>query len=471
MKNKLFKHTVIMTVVNLIMRSVSVSFNAYLTNKIGSDGIGMFELVMSVYSLAVTFSSAGIRLASTRITAQINATGRFDMNKSLGLCLSYAGFMGSLIGFLLLIFSDLIGEHWIGNIETAFPLKILALSLPFVAVSSSLGGYFNATDKTPQFSSIQMLEQGFKAALTVYLLNKTSVMDIKYSVASIVIGMTAAEIFSFSLSLIYQKMTKEEKSNRPTVPLPKFLRITLPDAAGSCARSLFLTIEHLMIPKGFLKSGADSKSALSAYGCIHAMALPLLLYPCAIITSLATLLIPDIAMKYESGDKDGIDSCASKTIKRTAIYSSICASLCYIFAPALSNMVYKSNEAVMYIKILSPLVPIMYLDTVTDGLLKGLDKQIYSMRYNIIDSVLCVILVYFILPKYAVKGYIFILYASEIINFFLSFNKLISICNIRVFQAHSKDNSMSSRLKKCSVFHKECEYRKYQGRRKRSRVL
>ncbi len=469
--NNIVKHTLIMTAVNLIMRSVSVSFNAYLTNKIGSAGIGIFQLVMSVYSLAVTFSSAGIRLASTRITAQINASGKYDTNKSLGLCLSYAGFTGSLIGFILLIFSDFIGEHWINNIETAFPLKILAFSLPFVSVSSSLGGYFTATDKTPQFSSIQMLEQGFKAAVTVYLLNKTATMGIKYSVASIVAGMTAAEIFSFSLAMVYQKITKEPKTDLPVVPLSNFLRITLPDAAGSCARSLFLTLEHLMIPKGFRKSGADSQTALSAYGCIHAMALPLLLYPCAIITSFATLLIPDIAKRYEIGDKQGIDICASRTIKRTAFYSVICASFCYIFAPTLSNIVYKSNEAVKYIRILSPLVPIMYLDTVTDGLLKGLDKQIYSMRYNIIDSLLCVILVYFILPKYSVKGYIFILYASEMINFFLSFNRLISVCDIRVFAGHSKDNSMFSRLKKCSASRKEYGYQQYPDRKKRSQVL
>ncbi len=470
-ESNIVKHTIIMTTVNLIMRSVSVSFNAYLTNKIGSAGIGIFQLVMSVYSLAVTFSSAGIRLASTRITAQINASGKYDTNKSLGLCLSYAGFTGSLIGFILLVFSDFIGEHWINNIETAFPLKILAFSLPFVSVSSSLGGYFTATDKTPQFSFIQMLEQGFKAAVTVFLLNKTAPLGIKYSVASIVAGMTAAEIFSFSLSMIYKRITKEQKTDLPVVPLSKFLRITLPDAAGSCARSLFLTLEHLMIPKGFQKSGANSKSALSAYGCIHAMALPLLLYPCAIITSFATLLIPDIAERYEIGDKQGIDHCASRTIKRTAFYSVVCAAFCYIFAPTLSDVVYKSSEAVKYIRILSPLVPIMYLDTVTDGLLKGLDKQIYSMRYNIIDSLLCVILVYFILPKYSVKGYIFILYASEMINFFLSFNRLISVCDIKVFAGRSKDNSMFSLSKKHSISRKEYEYQKYQDRKKRSQVL
>ncbi len=471
MKNNIILNTMIMTAVNLIMRSVSVSFNAYLTNKIGSAGIGLFQLVMSVYSLAVTLSSAGIRLATTRITVEINTGKKYDMNKTLGLCLSYSAFMGSLAGFILLVFSDLISKSWIGNPETAFPLKILSFSLPFVSMSSALGGYFTAIEKIPQFSFVQMIEQGFKIAVTVILLNKTENMNPAYSAAAIVSGMTSAEIFSFSLSRILKSLTKYNKTNKDAVPLSKFLRISLPDAAGACARNILLTAEHLMIPKGFEKSGSDSKSALSAYGNIHAMAMPLLLYPSAIISSFSTLLIPETARRNELGDTEGISLSASRTLKRTFIFSLFCSVFCFAFAPFLSCSVYKTNEAAKYIRILSPLVPVMYLDNVTDGLLKGLDQQIYSMRYNITDSFLCVIMVNLLLPKYSVKGYIFILYASEIINFFLSFNRLISVCDIRVFQAPSKDNSRFFRLKKCSAFHKECGYQKYPDRKKRSQVL
>ena len=471
MKNNIIKNTLIMTAVNLIMRSVSVSFNAYLTNKIGSSGIGLFQLVMSVYSLAITFSSAGIRLATTRLTVEINANPKYDLNKSLGLCLSYSAFMGSFIGLIMLFFSDIISKSWIGNTETAFPLKILSFSLPFISMSSALGGYFTATEKIPQFSFIQMLEQGFKILLTVFLLNQTSDTTPAYSVAAIVTGMTGAEIFSFTLSRILKTYLKDEKTNKNAVPLSGFLRISLPDAAGACARNILLTAEHLMIPKGFEKSGTDSKSALSAYGNIHAMAMPLLLYPSAVISSFSTLLIPETARRIELGDYNGINLSASRTLKRTLFFSVICSVFFFVFAPFLSDSVYKTNEAVKYIRILSPLVPVMYLDTVTDGLLKGLDQQVYSMRYNIIDSLLCVIMVYYLLPKYSVKGYIFILYASEIINFFLSFNRLISVCDIKVFQALSKDNSMFSGLKKYSAFRREYEYRKYQDRKKRSQVL
>ncbi len=470
-ENNIIKHTLIMTAVNLVMRSVSVSFNAYLTNRIGSAGIGLFQLIMNIYSLAVTFSSAGIKLATTRLTVELKINQKSDINKTLGLCLSYSAFMGSLTGFLLLVFSDLISESLIGNSETSFPIKILSFSLPFVSMSSALGGYFTATEKIPQFSFVQMLEQVFKIAITVLLLNKAENTNPIYAVISVVTGMTAAEIFSFLLSRLLKQFYTIKKTNKAAAPISEFLRIALPDAAGSYVRNILLTAQHLMIPKGLEKSGADSKSALSAYGNIHAMAMPLLLYPSAIITSFSALLIPETAKRNEIGDYEGIGISASRTLKRTLAFSSFCSLICYIFAPVLSDLIYKSNEAVKYIRILSPLVPIMNLDTVTDGLLKGLDQQVYSMRYNIIDSFLCVIMVYYLLPIYSVKGYIFILYASEIFNLFLSFNRLISVCEIRFFSEPQEDNSRCALLKKCSIFRKEYEYPKYPVRKKHSQVL
>lgn len=472
-ENNIIKHTLIMTAVNLIMRSAGVSFNAYLTSKIGSAGIGLFQLVMSVYSLAATFSTAGIRLATMRVTVEIGSADKNDINKTLTKCITYAGFCGSVIGFLLLIFADIISVSWINNAQTALPLRVLAVSLPFVAMSSALGGFFTSAEKIPQYSVIQMLEQGAKIAIIVFLLNKTSHLGAFYSASSIVAGMTASEIISFALSMTLKKFVSPPKSSKPASNIKKVLRIALPDAAGACARNILLTLEHLLIPKGFEKSGAGASEALAAYGSIHAMAMPLLLYPSAVISSLSSLLIPHLAMRREIGDSEGIGTAVERNLRRTLFFSLACAVFFFLSAPMLSQLVYKSKEAVMYIRILSPLVPVMYLDMITDGMLKGLDQQIYSMRYNIIDSLLCVILVYFLLPKYAVKGYIFILYASEIINFFLSFNRLISVCEIKIkcFQALSKDIPTFFRLKKCSIFPAECGYRKYQGRKKRSQVL
>lgn len=469
-KSNMMTHTIIMTAVNLIMRSASVSFNAYLTAKIGSAGIGLFQLVMTVYSLATTFSCAGIRLASTRVAVEINTLKKNDLNKSVAMCVTYAGICGSIIGLILFGFSDYISVSWISDANTALPLRVLSLSLPFVAMSSALGGYFTAIEKIPQYSAIQMLEQGFKIAVVVFLIFRLPAHSASYACMAIVAGMTAAEIFSFSLSSLLKRLTAPKKTDKPALDIIRMLRVALPDAAGTCARSILLTIEHLLIPKGFEKSGSGSAAALAAYGNIHAMAMPLLLYPSAVLSSLSALLVPDLAKRNEISDRKGINASVSRNLKRTFIFSVICSACCAVFAPVLSQIVYKSNEAVMYIRILSPLVPVMYMDMVTDGMLKGLDQQIYSMRYNIIDSALCVAMVYFLLPKYSVKGYIFILYASEIINFYLSFGRLIKICDIRLFQAHAEDNSTLSRSKKCSDVPSGYGYQTYRGLKKRSQV-
>lgn len=468
--SNLMKNTLILTAVNLIMRCATVGFNAFLTSQIGSSGMGLFQLIMTVYTLATTFSSAGIKLATTRVAVEISTLNKNDMNKSVSMCVTYSGICGCLIGIVMYIFSDFIAEHWISETQTALPLRILSLSLPFVAMSSALGGYFTAIEKIPQFSSVQLFEQFFKIGIVALLVYKQKNMNAFHSCISIVAGMTAAEVFSFTLSSFLKKHTIPGKTDKSPINLFRILRVALPDAAGTCVRSVLLTVEHLLIPKGFKKSGEGAKTALAAYGNIHGMALPLLLFPSAVLSSLASLLIPYLAVKNELGDKKSIDYSVSRNLKRTFIFSIICSVFCAIFAPSISQLVYKSNEAVMYIRILSPLVPVMYMDMITDGMLKGLDQQIHSMRYNIIDAALCVIMVYTLLPIYSVKGYIFILYASEIINFYLSMSRLMKICNIRLFQAHEEENPIPFGRRKYSDALQEYGYHTYQGLKKRSQA-
>lgn len=459
----LLRNTIIMTAVNLIMRSVSVGFNAYLTSRIGSQGIGLFQLVMTVYSLAVTFSCAGMRLASMRMaveSASERSTDRF-MLCAMG--------CGCTVGVILYTFADIVSLKRLGNACTAPMLRILAFALPFTAMSSVLGGYFTAKGMILPYSCIQLIEQGIKTLAAMLLIRGTHTPQ--SACTAVITAMVASEALSFLLSFALKKSAVKKGAADKSVRLKSFFRIALPDAAGTCVRSILLTVEHLLIPKGFERSGEGSSAALAAYGNIHGMALPLLLYPSAVLSSLSALLIPELARRREACDKSGISLCVERNLKRTLIFACACAGVFALGAPAVSNAVYHSDEAVLYIRILSPLVPIMYTDMVTDGMLKGLDQQVHSMNYNMIDSALCVILVAALLPKYSVKGYIFILYFSEILNFYLSLRRLLTVCEIRVFREFSQGNPKSLLPKKCLASPRVNESRSYRGLSKRSRGL
>ena len=470
-KSNLLFHTVIMTAVNLIMRTVGVWFNSYLSSNIGASGMGLFQLIMSIYSLAATISCAGIRLATTRISVEIRTLKNNNPSKSLSFCITYAGICGSIIGIILFIFSDLIGVNILDNPSTAFPLRILSVSLPFSAMSSALSGYFTSAEMTPHYSVVQMIEQGAKIIIVTLLISHTDYGNPSYLCIAIVTGMTASEVISYILATIMKNSVIKKDKSESKILILDFLRIALPDATGTCIRSILLTVEHILIPKGFSKSGINQHNALASYGVIHGMAMPVILYPSALVSSVSMLLVPKLASYYELSKNDNIKSTVIKSLKRTLVFSLCCGFFFYFTAPTLSIIIYKSKEAAKYIKILSPLVPIMYTDMITDGMLKGLDGQIHSMKYNIIDSAICVILVYFLIPVYSVNGYIFILYFSELLNFILSTSKLFRLCSIRCFQAHGEGNSILSRLKKCSISLAEYGYQPYRVRAKRSQDL
>jgi stage V sporulation protein B len=340
---------------------------------------------------------------------------------------------------VLLYFSaGLCAEHWLHDPRAAQPLRILAFSIPACALSAALGGYCNAAGAALPYAAAQLLEQGFKILLTLFAMNNLPQIGFFFGIDSsgseavciaMAIGITVAEWISLCMSLgVYGMWGKRlKRTHGKKTSLRALMRIALPDGLGASARGILLTAEHLLIPPGLRKSGAGSEEALAAYGTIHGMTLPLLLYPSAILSSLTGLLIPEIARLRSQGHRRRITDVSSRLIHLTLCFSIGAAAVFYAFAPQLSAAIYGDTDSADSIRLLSPLVPAMFLDMTIDGLLKGLDEQRSVMNYNILDSALCVIMVLLVLPPFGVKGYYIILYAAELINLALSANRLLSV--------------------------------------------
>lgn len=429
---KILRNTLLLTVASFLMQTVGVSFNVWLTSKIGSVGIGRFQLIMTVYSLAVTLGCGGVRLASTRLTVQ--AETQYQCTKTaMRKCIRYAFFVGCLVAVMLFSLSDIAASYWLADPKTGKPLRILALTLPFVAMSSALNGYFTAKKKIGRYSAVRILEQGVKIGIVMALMTRCLSDGVEGGSIAIVLGILGSEGFSFAILFLLYNIEKEKyRDKTQKFPLSEILHIAIPDVTGAGARSVLLTIEHLLIPKGFRRSGVSAEDALSVYGNIHGMVFPLLLYPSAILSSLSGLLIPEIAACHERQQYGEIAYIVRRVLSLTLLFSFASASILYTFAEGFSIVIYNTPDCIFYLHLLSMLIPVMYCDMTVDGMLKGMDEQRASMRYNIFDSALCVVLVYFLLPKFAIKGYVFILFLSEILNFFLSFRRLSKVCTVEI---------------------------------------
>ncbi len=431
---KLLHNTLLLTAASFIMRTVAVSFNVYLTEKIGADGIGLFQLISSVFSMAITFACGGIRLAAMRLVADNSSNSKFSEKHIMRICLFYSLICGVIVAAVMYNCSVLIGTKWICDRRSIPSLKVLSLSLPFISASAALGGYFTAVGKLVRYTSVQLCEQIFKIAITVLALRSAASHGLTASCVAIVFGMTCAEIFSMLSSFILYKftITKTEKRSGTNPILKKLLSIALPDATGTQMRSILMTVEHLLIPVGFRKSGVNPQSSMATYGIIHGMSLPLILYPSALLSSLSGLLVPEISSRYISGKHTHISYMTARVLHIALLFSIGTAGIIYFNAYEISSAIYSESGVAFYTQVLAVLIPVMYLDMTIDGILKGLDQQVSYMRYNIIDACICVVFVYILVPIFSVKGYIFVVFLSEIINFALSFRRLTVVSEVRV---------------------------------------
>ena len=425
--------TLIMTAVSLIMRTVAVSFNSYITVKIGSAGMGLYTLITSVYAFSVTFATSGINLGVTRTVAEALARGG-SVKKEMARALAYAVFFGTLAFSLLFFGAGFIGRELLSDLRTVKSIRVFAVSLPFIAVSSCFNGYFCAVRRTWKNAASTVFEQGIKIFLSVSLLTVLLPAGIEYACLALVLGGALAESASVIFAWLFYLCDKGKKQRGSTDKgsMRTLFSIAFPVALSAYVRSALVTVEHMLIPRGLKKHGLAHESALAAYGVLQGMALPVVLYPAAFSTAFAGLLVPEMTECCASGDKARLARLTERAIYSILLFAVCVSGIMAAEAYNIAALLYPDTEAGSYIRALALLIPIMYCDTVCDGILKGIGKQVYSMGVNIFDASLSVILVALLIPRYGIAAYLYIIIGCEVVNTALSLTKVLEATNARI---------------------------------------
>lgn len=426
---------IILTTTSLLLQSVGVSFNVYISNKIGSEAVGVYQLVMSVYIFINTLALSGINFACMRIVSEELALG-FASNiiYVVKKCLLFCLFFSLLAATLLMVFAPLISTFWLHSLISPTPLYIIAISLPFVSMSACLTGYFSAVKRVGKLSIIQILEQFLRILIVYYLLNYAFPNSVDYACISLVLGTCISEVFSFITVLFLYNIDSKKYFSRSVINEnlnKKILKISLPISFTSYIKSGLSTLKQVLIPMRLEKHGLSCSESLSQYGIINGMVMPVILFPSTFITSFSSLLVPEFS--YYNARKEDNNMCyvTSKVLKYTFIFSICIVGIFFSFSDDISIIFYNNISLSKYIKILCPLIIFIYLDNVVDCILKGIDKQVGVMIINIFDLLISISFIYFLLPIYGIFGYLCVIFISEIFNCFCSIFQLKKFNNFK----------------------------------------
>ncbi len=443
MKKTVFiKNALILTISSFVLRFAGIVFKVWLAGAIGSEGIGLHGLIFSVYVLASTFATSGISTAVTRLVAEEIVLGSKKGSLKILRRAIELTVLISLITVAILYFgSEFIADKLLGDIRAVPALKILPFSLTFMGISSCLRGYFIARRKATPNAVSQITEQAVRILIVVLLIKKFIKRGLGFACAAVMFGDIISEAVGF-LCLLVTFLNDSKKLNtlsgrtRPPFKIVnKILSISVPITSGRYLNSLLRTAENILVPKSLSKYPKSSNSALSQFGMIKGMALPVLFFPSAILNSLSTLLIPEMSEASVLGRKQLVRRACENILKITSIISFIFASIFFVAGERLGVLIYKSQDIGFLLKALSPIVPLMYLDSISDGILKGLDQQKFTFRTAVSDSVLRILLIVSMLPSFGLKGFIAIMYFSNFLTCFLNVGRLIKISGAKLKKA------------------------------------
>ena len=433
---RLAANTALTTLAALFTQALGLWFQSMLAKRMGAAGLGLMGLITSVGSLAATFAISGIRFASTRLVAEEMGLGRMGRIPPLiRRCLLYALLCGGLAGGALRLCADSVAAHLLGDVRAALALKILSLGMPFLSAGAVLGGYFTGTCRAGMALGGPLSEETVRVAVTFLILSLTGSTDPRLTCAAAAAGSASGELASFLvMAILYLADKKRPRPDRPSPPgqLRRIVTVAVPLAFTAYARVAVKTLQQLLIPLGLTKSGATAEKALAGYGTVRGMAMPVITFPMVLFSSVSELIVPELTEEQMRGNLEGIRHWARALLRFTMGLSTAAALFVLCFSKKLGAVLFSSAPAGKYIALLAPLMPVMYLDNVTDGMLRGLGEHMYTMGLNLVDSLVSTTAMWFILPRFALDGYIAILYLSEIFNFILSIKRLTDVTGERL---------------------------------------
>ena len=428
--NSIFYGAVLLTAANLLLRLVSMSFQVYLSGRIGPAGIGLLQLIFSVAGLSFTMGAAGVRICAMYLSAEELGRGRPQgIHGVLAGCFRYSLIFSSLVALCLWCFAPWLAAGWIGDSAAAPSLRTYALTLPIACLYGVMSGYFTAAGRIRDLVMVEFLEQGLSMAVTLILLSRWAGNDVGRACQSVVTGGCAAAVFSFCALYFLHRRTLPPRDREVIPPYKRIFRMALPLGLADDLRSGLNAVENLIVPRQ-LALFAGTVNAMADYGIVCGMVFPVLMFPAAILFSLAELLVPEFS-RCDAGRKQVRIRYLARRSLRVALLFGLCAGgILFAGAEALGELLYHEAAVGKYLRLYAPLVPMLYTDAIVDAMCKGLGQQNANVRYNTLTSFLDVTFLFFLLPKLGLGGYYFSFAVTHLLNFCLSLRRLILVSKI-----------------------------------------
>ncbi len=430
----------ILTATGFIVKAIGFVYRIFIANSIGTEGLGLYQLMTPIYSLLVLVLSAGISISVSRFVAEESAKG---LSRNGGKIASLsAGIVlgaGVIISGILLLNLDTLVLGTTGDIRTKDSLFWILILVPPIAAASAYKGYFYGRQEMLPNSIGQIFEQIVKLSFVLSFYSSFKGKGIEkmclLAVLAMLIGECANVLVVYIVFLIRKNKAEKKQINygeNTITSIKKICKISLPISANRLVLSTIGTAESLLIPQRLMHYGLNFQKSLEAFGRLTGMASPLVFFPSMLPMALATALVPAIANAVASKKYSVANRQISQSIKLTIIMGLVFSSFFASCSYELAELVYPGKDVGDILHLLAFTGVFLYLQHTMLGILNGLAKERSMLINTLMGSIARLALIWFFIPVWGVSAYIYAVIAGSIIVITLNFRTISKLTGISI---------------------------------------
>lgn len=359
-KQSFIKGAVIISLGGFISKMLGAIYRIPLTNILGGEGMGIYQMVYPLYCILLTVSASGIPTGIARLVSSGSGAGA---EKQAFRFYGAVGFIGSLLMYAFALpLANVQGEP---AIELC--CKIMSPSVFFVSMLSVVRGYFQGRGNMYPTALTEISEQLIKVAAgcaLAYVYRE----NLAYAVAATLFAVTISEVLSAAFAAVWylRRRAKAPLFKAPSVPVKSILKYTVPLTLTAIAMPVSQLCESIIAVK-LLRGLSENATAL--YGVYSGCAVTIINLPVSITYGLAAAVVPQISPLAERGDFSAAKKKAFKALTITAAVSFPAAVGLYVLAPFGAKLVFGSLQA-GELEILVRLIRIMAVSALTQSLVQ-----------------------------------------------------------------------------------------------------
>ena len=429
--------TLLLTSTGFICRILGFFYRIFMSRTIGAEGLGIYNMVHPIFSICFAVCAGSIQTALSQYVAANQTRGRAVFRTGLVIAMG----MSFLLAWVIYGNAGFLAEKLLLEPRCAPYLPVMAVSVPFAALHACINGYYYGMQKArvPAFSQVaeQVIRMGAVFLIASIWLESGRQITVSLAVYGHLIGEMASAVFTVFCLGFFPPCKDGDSRRAPAIPLSfgataaPLMALALPLLGNRLILNVLGSAEAIWIPNRLMSSGLTNSEALSVYGVLTSMALPFILFPSAITTSMAVLLLPTVAEAQADGNEARISSMISMSLRYSCYMGVLCIGIFTIFGNQLGVSVFHDQNAGTYITILSWLCPFMYLATTMGSILNGLGRTSSTFFQNVFAMVIRLAFVLFAIPRYGILGYLWGMLVSELalaLMSFLAVKRLVPFC-------------------------------------------